>query len=511
MIKNFIFSQKARFKLKYKEALPRIIMDILLINFSLMLSFLLWYVFSIKFLGYNTNIYEKYIQYYTNSFYFISLTCIIVFFLFGFYTHTRSYRSQYKAWTIFKAVTLSYLVYTFMAYFLLTYTFIPRGITLLAWVVTLLTIGGARLSKVLILRYFSIEKRNVTHKSIRNIKNILVVGGAGYIGSVLVKNLLKENYYVRVLDSLLFEYQPLEGMLKNPRLEFVQGDFRIVEHVVKSVKDMDAVVHLGAIVGDPACSIDEELSLEINTAATHLIKQVCKGFGIKKFLYASTCSVYGATNDLINEKSRLNPVSLYAKSKIDAEKAVLAMTDSTFSPTVLRLSTAFGHSYRPRFDLVVNLLTAKATKEGNFSIYNGFQWRPFIHIEDISRAILLLLEAPAAVTGDEIFNVGSNNMNFQIADLGIKIKEIIPQVQIENIENKEDFRNYRVSFEKFRNILGFSCKRTLEEGILEINQALKTGTISDYKDPKFNNYRFLQGINLEKNNLFKIGSTKYWE
>jgi len=506
MIRDFIQKLKIKLKLKYKEALPRVIADFLMINFSLIFAFFIWFLISTNLLNYKLDIYKKFINNYQNSFYIISLTCLVIFYLFGFYTNTRSYRSRYKAWTIFKAVTLSYLSYTFISYFILKYSFIPRGVTFLAWFGTLLTVGGIRLSKEIILKKFKIENKEDPLKSANRIKNILLVGGAGYIGSVLVKNLLKDNYNVRVLDSLMCGYQPLEEFLDKPNFEFIKGDFRNVEYVVKTVKDMDAVIHLGAIVGDQACELDENLSLEINTTATMLLRQVCKGYGIKKFLYASTCSVYGASDDAIDEKSKLNPASLYARSKIEAEKAIISITDSSFAPTIMRISTAFGQSYRPRFDLVVNLLTARATKEGKFTIFNGFQWRPFIHVEDISKAILLFLEAPIAVIGGEIFNVGSNNMNYRISDLGDKIKKIIPGTKIEHISDQEDPRNYKVSFNKIRNMIGFSCRKKLEDGIIEIKQSIDNGSISDYKNPKYSNYQLLKELDLEQDSfLFKIG------
>jgi len=506
MIKDILQKQKIKLRFKYKEATPRILADIVTINFSLILAFFLWYLFSAKFLNYPTEVIRgNYIAFYKNSFYLITLICLFFFYLYGFYTHTRSYRSQYKAWTVFKAVTLSYLAYTFVSYFILRYSFIPRGVTLLAWILTLLTIGGTRLSKDIILKHFRIERKKDPLKFSRKIKNILVVGGAGYIGSVLVKNLCQENYSIRVLDSLIYGEEPLKKLFKNSSFEFLKGDFRNVEFVVKAIKDMDAVVHLGAIVGDPACTVDEDLSLEINTAATMLIRQVCKGYGIKKFIYASTCSVYGATDETIDENSELNPISLYARSKIEAERAIMSMSDSHFAPTIMRISTAFGQSLRPRFDLVVNLLTAKAIKEGKISIYNGFQWRPFIHVEDISNAILMLLDAPIEVIGSEIFNVGSNHMNFQIDDIGEKIKNIVPEAKVENITVDEDPRNYRVSFNKFRNKIGFSCEKTLEEGIIEIKNILEDGSISDYKDPKYNNLDLLKEKGVDKHHSqFKI-------
>lgn len=468
-----------------------------MINVSLILAFSVMYWINTELSIIEGDFYEAYINYYINSFYTISLISLIIFYFYGFYTHTRSYRYKYKAWTIFKAVTLSYLVYTFLSYFILKYSFIPRGVTLLAWIMTLLTVGGTRLSKEVILKNFKIERKKNPLKSADRIRNILVVGGAGYIGSVLVKNLLNDNYNVRVLDSLMCGYQPLERYFDKSNFEFIKGDFRNVEYVVKSVKDMDTVIHLGAIVGDPACNVDKDLSLEINTAATMLIRQVCKGYGIKKFLYASTCSVYGATDEIINEKSSLKPISLYSKSKREAEKAILSISDSYFAPTIMRISTAFGLSLRPRFDLVVNLLTARAFKEGKISIFNGFQWRPFIHVEDISRAILSLLDAPIGVVGNEIFNVGSNRMNYQISDLGDKIKNIIPKTMIKHIKNSEDPRNYRVSFNKIKNIIGFSCQKDLEDGIFEIKDFLENGSISNYKDSRYNNYNLVKELDID--------------
>ena len=500
MIKDFIRRQKMEFKLRFrfKDALSRIFADLLLINFSLVFAFVIWFFISTNLLDYEFAVYRKFVRDYLNSFHIISLTCLIIFYLFGFYTYTRSYRSKYKAWTIFRAITLSYLVYTFISYFILTYSFIPRGVTFIAWLLSLLTVGGIRLSKDILLKKYRIERKGTFPNSTQRIKNILVVGGAGYIGSVLVKNLLKENFNVRVLDSLIFGYQPLKEFLNNPNLEFIKGDFRNVEYIVKTVKHMDAVIHLGAIVGDPACDLNEDLSLEINTAATMLIKQVCKGYGVKKFLYASTCSVYGASDEIINENSKLNPASLYARSKIQAENTVLSMADSSFTPTVMRLSTAFGLSYRPRFDLVVNLLTAKAITDGKISIFNRFQWRPFIHVEDIARAIMLLIDAPIKIVGNEIFNVGSDDMNHQISDVGKKIQGIIPQTQIEYITKNEDPRNYKVSFKKIKSLLGFGCRYSLENGIIEIKQALENGTIVDFRDPKFSNYDLLKNLDLNE-------------
>ncbi len=447
-----------------------------------------WAFISINYFGNSSGAYSVFHSIFLRSFYLVTIICLIVFYISGFYTHTRSYRSRYKAFTIIRAVTISYLLFVFCSYFLLGYKFIPRGVSFIAWILTMASVGGARLIKTLFLRYYNVEKKRSPLKGSSQVRNVLVIGGAGYIGSVLVNNLIRNNYKVRVLDNLMYGYQPLKKFISERNFEFIKGDFRNVEAVVKSVKDMDAIVHLGAIVGDPACNAAGDISVEINTAATIMIGQACKGFKVNKFLYASSCSVYGASSQLINEKSSLNPVSLYAKTKIDAENALLKMADSTFRPTIMRFATAFGSSYRPRFDLVVNLLTARAMREGKITIFNKDQWRPFIHLVDIASAIILLLESPTEAIGDDIFNIGSNHMNYQIGDLGRIIEKIIPGIIIEVKSTEADTRNYRVSFDKIKNRFGFNCHNSIEDGVKEIKMQLESSEVIDYLEPRFHNH-----------------------
>ncbi len=225
------------------------------------------------------------------------------------------------------------------------------------------------------------------------LSNVLVIGGAGYIGSILVRKLLERGSDVVVFDRFLYGSGPLEDVADDPKLTVVEGDTRHIEDVTAVLGGVDAVVHLGEVVGDPACALYPSITQGINYFATSAIANICKHFQINRFVYASSCSVYGASNsaDLLTESSPFNPVSLYAKMKIASENALMEACDENFVPTILRLSTVFGFSYRPRFDLIVNLLTAKAMQEGKITIFGGDQWRPNVHVADVADTILRLL------------------------------------------------------------------------------------------------------------------------
>jgi len=268
---------------------------------------------------------------------------------------------------------------------------------------------GVRGAKTYFTRRFDVQPKLPTPEA--PVEKVLVIGGAGYIGSVLVRKLLRAGYQVRVLDQLLFGDASIRELFEHPRFELLRGDFRHVDAVIRAVKGMDAVVHLGAIVGDPACALDEQTTLQTNYAATALVADVCRGYGVSRFVFASTCSVYGANDKIVDEGSVLNPVSLCAATKIDSERILLAARNETFHPTILRLATAFGWSPRPRFDLVVNLLTARAVLEKKVVIFNGEQWRPFVHVKDIARAFCLTLDADVAKVSGETFNVGGPELN----------------------------------------------------------------------------------------------------
>lgn len=323
------------------------------------------------------------------------------------------------------------------------------------------------------------------------LERVLVVGGAGYLGSVLVPMLLDRGYKVRVLDRLLFGSEPLAHVSSHPNFDLRVGDVRDIQAVVSAVKGCDAVIDLAALVGDPACAVNKALSLEINRAATRIVIEICKGYAVSRLIFASTCSVYGASDYLVDELTPTAPISVYAETKVDSEQLLLETTAPDFHPVILRLGTLFGLSPRPRFDLLVNLLTARAATTGGITIFNGEQWRPFLHVNDAAKAFVGALEASAEIVSGEVFNVGDYRMNLRLSSVSEKIAEIVSTVLVDHVTNG-DKRNYRASFDKIHTRLGFRCERTIESGIREIFEAIRSGQIVDYAAPRFNNHLVTQ-------------------
>ncbi|MEZ6125195.1 MAG: NAD(P)-dependent oxidoreductase [Planctomycetaceae bacterium] len=367
-----------------------------------------------------------------------------------------------------------------------TLTALELGIP--AWSLFFMLLALSRVSRRSLSSWLQLipgtEVRGVSH-----IESVLVVGGAGYVGSELVRQLLNSGYQVRVLDLQLFGLEPLQSVLSNKRLQVQKGDFRNIEDVTRALRNMDAVVHLAAIVGDPACAIDAETTIAVNYQAAKMMAQMARANGISRFVFASTCSVYGASDGKgqISENGTLNPVSLYATTKIDAEKALLETADDSFHPTILRFGTAYGLSHRPRFDLVANLFSAMAVTDGEISVFNGHYARPFIHVRDMARACHLCLESPLHLVGSEIFNVGDESQNYTISELGQFVAEHIPGTRVKEQQDNSDPRSYRVSFDKIRNALGFRAGIDLREGVLEMIEAVRDGRISDWRDPIYSN------------------------
>jgi len=320
---------------------------------------------------------------------------------------------------------------------------------------------------------------------------VLVVGGAGYIGSIIVRKLLDRGLHVRLLDKLTYGDSAIASVLGHPRLEFIHGDCRNIQDVVRAMSGVRDVIHLAAIVGDPACAADDQNAREINYAATRMMLEIAKGHGVQRFLFASSCSVYGLSEYLMDEQSATAPISLYAETKLNSEKVLLDATSDTFHPVILRFATVFGLAPRPRFDLVVNLLTAKAFQEGVITIFNGDQWRPFIHVEDVAEAVCQALEAPVDQVSGEIFNVGDDRLNYNLSQVADLIRAEFPDTRVENVENA-DKRNYRVSFQKIRERLGFECSKTVEEGVRELRIAFEHGQIANYKDPLYSNLAYVK-------------------
>ncbi|MBF0343336.1 MAG: NAD-dependent epimerase/dehydratase family protein [Nitrospirae bacterium] len=324
-------------------------------------------------------------------------------------------------------------------------------------------------------------------------QKVAVIGGAGYIGSVLVGKLLRMGYSVRVLDLLLYGKDSLTCFEKEKNLEFIRGDCRD-ERLIDNVLDgVDAVIHLGEIVGDPACRINESFTIDTNYSATHMIVESCIKRQIKRFVFASSCSVYGQNDDDVNEESALNPVSLYARCKIQSEEAIFSVSSNFFCPTVLRLATVHGKSYRQRFDLVVNLLVIKAVAEQKIQIFGGEQWRPFISVNDICSGIVSVLHAESYKVKNQIFNLGDSRENYQLIQIGNIVKEHLPETAIDVLSEQQDKRNYRVNFDKIKKALGFTVEYKVDDTVKDLIQAYRVEKIfHDYNDSKYHNYLSLK-------------------
>lgn len=478
-----------------KEKLVRVGADIILVHLALLSALATRFCYLVAFEtlegGFTyTEVFWQYANHYAKYSWLLSVICVLVFALSGFYTYGRAYQGRYKAVIIFQAVSLSYLLFGFVTYFIGASPQIPRSALLLAWLVSAALLAAARGWSRIWLDIVHREKQ-LGGAPKREVKNILVIGGAGYIGSALLPKLLAKGYQVRLLDMLLYDTDPIDEIIHHPRLEVIQADFRDVSKVVEATRGMDAVIHLGAIVGDPACALDEELTIEVNLMATRMIAEVAKGSGVERFIFASTCSVYGASDEMLDERSALNPVSLYARSKIASERVLTTMAGDSFVPVCLRFGTIYGLSGRTRFDLVVNLLTAKAIVEKKITVSGGDQWRPFVHVDDAALAVFTILEAPLDAVRNQVFNVGSEEQNYTIRQVGEMILSLVPNAQLLDVAFDGDRRNYRVNFNKIRRTLGFVPQWTLERGIAQVIEAIQSGKVTNYQDAKYSNVKYM--------------------
>ena len=429
-------------------------------------------------------------KYYVPYFLILSALFPPVFLFNGFYTRSRGYMSRYKTMVVLQGFGTSILLFLVCNFLFFRSEMVPR-ISLVLFSVLAIIIGPlSRYAKMLLERRFKITPRTnrmTTHEA----PAVLVLGGAGYIGSIVVRKLLDIGKRVRVLDRLIYGYGPLAAIREHPNLELQVGDCRNIQDMVASIRDVESIIDLAAIVGDPACELDHQTTLEINFAATKMLIELAKGFGINRMIFASSCSVYGATDAIVDENSSVHPISLYGQTKVDSEEALLLARGDNFHPVILRFATIFGYSYRPRFDLVVNLLTAKACMERKIIIFNGDQWRPFIHVQDVAEGILQVLAAPLDLVGGQVYNLGDTRLNFTLSQLAERIQEIFPGTEIEHVENT-DRRNYCVSFDKIRNQLGFEASRDLGYGIGELKRAFEQKEIVDYTDARYHNQKFLK-------------------
>ena len=318
--------------------------------------------------------------------------------------------------------------------------------------------------------------------------NILVTGGAGYLGSVLVPKLLVRGHCVRVLDVGYFGVGHLRSM--RTAVELIREDIRLFcedrRAINRLLDDLDCVIHLAAISNDPSAELDPALTHNVNFRATQAVADAAKARGIR-FIFSSSCSVYGEALDEIDEEAQVHPCTTYAHSKVDSDRYLNAIATSDWRPVVLRNGTLFGYSPRMRFDLVVNIFAFMSTLYNEVKVFgDGEQWRPFLHVHDAARAFVTVLQASPELVSGEIFNVGDYRLNLQLSAVSKKIAAIVSPVEIEIVENG-DKRNYRVSFDKIHTCLGFVCEKGVEFGIREIFEAVQSRQIVDFTASQFNN------------------------
>lgn len=331
-------------------------------------------------------------------------------------------------------------------------------------------------------------------------RHILITGGAGYIGSLLTSELLRQNYRVTILDSLLFGGESILPFMSHPNFNFLKTDVtepRAVRDAVK--KDWgrpNAVVHLAGIVGFPACqAVGKQVAWKYNVDATKLVFEQSADLGVERFVFASTYSNYGLSEDgkPVTEETPLNPQSLYAETKIAGEEYLLSQKDAVCAPLLFRFATLYGLSPRTRFDLIVNQFVLEAFTKRQLIIYQRGYSRSFVHIRDVVRGVIMGLEAEQSKIRGQVFNLGTDNGNYSKNDIVAYVLKRMPETVVEykDLTFGGDMRDISVSFEKIRRVLGFETTLDIDDGVREVLFALKSGLIKDPTDDRYRNAQFI--------------------
>jgi nucleoside-diphosphate-sugar epimerase len=324
------------------------------------------------------------------------------------------------------------------------------------------------------------------------IDGVLVTGGAGYLGVPVVEELVHTGRDVRVLDVFLHEQRELVAELRRHGIDVVQADVRDPVARRAALDGVGNVVHLAAIVGDPACARAPAQAAEVNVTATHALVADAAEYGVERFVFASTCSNYGRMADPtvpVTEESVLAPVSLYAEQKVAVEGALLGSDRAGMAATCLRFATLFGVAPRMRFDLTVNEFTRDLWADTELEVFGERFWRPYVHVRDAARAVAIVLQAPRELVAHEVFNVGDTGENYRKLDIVELIRRRIDTGRVSFVHRDEDPRDYKVSFEKIRGVLGYEVTQRVPDGIAQIIDALETDAFDDAFDGRYRNLK----------------------
>ena len=332
----------------------------------------------------------------------------------------------------------------------------------------------------------------------RLIRQVLVTGGAGYVGAVLVPKLLDKGYQVKVLDLYIYGEHVLEAVKDRPNLEQIKGDIRDRALLEKVIPGIDTVIHLACISNDPSFELDPQLGKSINYDAFLGLVEVSKHCGVKRFIYASTSSVYGIKDEeSVTEDLTLEPLTDYSKYKALCEEVLLREQSPDFTTVVIRGATVCGYSPRLRLDLTVNILTNLAVNTGRITVFGGEQKRPSIHIEDITDLYVQLLELPDEMIAGKIFNAGYEN--YRVSEIAEMVRKVAGREEVEIIATPtDDLRSYHIASEKIKRELGFKPKHSVEEAVKDLCDAFKAGKIPNPMDDiRYYNIKMMQALNLK--------------
>jgi nucleoside-diphosphate-sugar epimerase len=320
---------------------------------------------------------------------------------------------------------------------------------------------------------------------------VTITGGAGYIGACATRELLARGHDVTVLDALLHGQERVAAGLEDAGARLIRGDVRDASARRAALDRADAVVHLAAIVGDPACAKDPALSQAVNVDATRTLVDDAAAAGVARLVFASTCSNYGRMADPlvpVDETAPLAPVSLYAEQKVAVERALLERPAGARPvPTCLRFATIYGVAERMRFDLTVNEFTRDLWDGRTLDVYGEQFWRPYVHVADAARAVATVLGAPEEAVARRVFNVGHSDENYRKLDLVELIRTRLPAAEVRYVHRDEDPRDYRVAFTRIRDELGFAPEMRVPDGVDELIRGLEEQRFGDPFDRRFSN------------------------